>query len=419
MPVCCRCNGSGRCKGCTCKKNGRACTNCLPYRRGQCSNLGSTTQNTESSEARTTIPAGLREPADQMEPENALLIETVNMTQRIESDGAVQSETVIERVSSEATDGTLSTEPVQDFPNAEPTGLQPATSPLSVNPATMPAVQPIRNPPDQPRLPPFQHMNAPSFAWSELMDGQSFSHAITAAYAEVIHWGRNLFHVPSGKAGISFVNTLSTLFRAYGEGSALESIALRAAMVLPILLLQKPHARSRTKEHVTCLQRRLNSWKMGDIDSLVREGRTIQRQLRITSSSGTMRDQQPQHAKKMFVKNMKYGNVKAALRLLDNQNNGGPLSLDTPNHYNGTLVTVREALFDKHPPGQPAHPETLLNPTIPPEEPHPILFEQLDEDLIRSTALRINGSAGPSGVARFLRMEKDVHLFSASFIRLV
>ncbi len=140
---------------------------------------------------------------------------------------------MIERVLSEATDRTLSTEPVQDFPNLEPTGLQPATSPLSVNPATMPAVQPIRNPPDeprfldQPRLPPFQHMNAPSFAWSELMDGQSFSHTITAAYAEVIHWGRNLFHVPSGKAGISFVNTLSTLFRAYGEGSALESIASR------------------------------------------------------------------------------------------------------------------------------------------------------------------------------------------------
>ncbi len=152
----------------------------------------------------------------------------------------------------------------------------------------MPAVQPIRNPPDelqfpdQPRLPPFQHMNAPSFAWSKLMDAQSFAHAITAAYTEVIHWGLNLFHVPSGKAGISLVNTLSTLFHAYGEGSALESIGLRDAMVLPILLLQKPHAHLRTKEHMTCLQRRLNSWKRGDIDSLVREARTIQRQLRIT-----------------------------------------------------------------------------------------------------------------------------------------
>ncbi len=97
-------------------------------------------------------------------------------------------------------------------------------------------------------------MNAPSFSWSDLMDGASFSHTITSAYTEVIHWRRNLFHAPSGKAGISFVNTLASLFRAYGECSTLESIALRAAMVLAILLLQKPHARSKTKDDVACLQ---------------------------------------------------------------------------------------------------------------------------------------------------------------------
>ena len=57
-------------------------------------------------------------------------------------------------------------------------------------------------------------MNEPSFAWSEEIDGTSFSHTITADFAKIIHWKRNLFHAPSGKAGISVVNTLASLFRA-------------------------------------------------------------------------------------------------------------------------------------------------------------------------------------------------------------
>ena len=36
--VCCRCNSKGRCINCSCKKSGKLCENCLPYRRGHCSN---------------------------------------------------------------------------------------------------------------------------------------------------------------------------------------------------------------------------------------------------------------------------------------------------------------------------------------------------------------------------------------------
>ena len=51
-------------------------------------------------------------------------------------------------------------------------------------------------------------------------------------------------------------------------------------MVMPALLLQKPHSSSKAHEHVVCLQRQLNSWQMGDINNLVSEGRTIQRRLK-------------------------------------------------------------------------------------------------------------------------------------------
>ena len=65
----------------------------------------------------------------------------------------------------------------------------------------------------------------------------------------------NLFLVPTEKAGTSFLLAMhmASLFCSYGEGSALESIVLKAAMVMPILLLQKPHNHSKSRDHVRCL----------------------------------------------------------------------------------------------------------------------------------------------------------------------
>ena len=84
-------------------------------------------------------------------------------------------------------------------------------------------------------------MNEPNFLWGTV-DGTNFSRSINSAYHQAIHWRHNLFQVPWGKAGTSFVSELAYLFRSYGESTALESVALRAAMLMPILLLQKPHA---------------------------------------------------------------------------------------------------------------------------------------------------------------------------------
>ena len=108
------------------------------------------------------------------------------------------------------------------------------------------------------------------------MEGWEFSQAVRSAYAEAVHWRRNVFQVPSGGVGKDFVLELTRLYNAYAEGSALESIALTAAMLLPILLLQKPHAQSKAKDHALCLSRRLKSWRSGDIDGLMREGQVIQ-----------------------------------------------------------------------------------------------------------------------------------------------
>ena len=70
------------------------------------------------------------------------------------------------------------------------------------------------------------------FTWGpNEVSSDEFIQSIKSAYAEVVQWKRNIFSVPSGKAGKSFVNELSWLFRSHADGSALESIALTAAMV--------------------------------------------------------------------------------------------------------------------------------------------------------------------------------------------
>ena len=56
-----------------------------------------------------------------------------------------------------------------------------------------------------------------------------------------------------------------------------------AYCVFQVLLLQKSHARSKSKDHEHC---HLELWHHGDIDTLVKEGTCIQDQLQSTTHSG-------------------------------------------------------------------------------------------------------------------------------------
>ena len=59
------------------------------------------------------------------------------------------------------------------------------------------------------------------------------------AYDEVVHWKTNLFLVPFGSVGKSFITEVARLYRAVATSSALESVAL-----------QKPYPKSKAKIHV-------------------------------------------------------------------------------------------------------------------------------------------------------------------------
>ena len=77
---------------------------------------------------------------------------------------------------------------------------------------------------------------------------------VNRCFEEVGHWQRNIFSIPTGKAGKDFVSEMARLYQIYAEGSQIESFSLTAAMILPSLILQKPFPGSKTREHVKCIK---------------------------------------------------------------------------------------------------------------------------------------------------------------------
>ena len=168
------------------------------------------------------------------------------------------------------------------------------------------------------------------------------------AYDEVVHWKMNLFPVPFGKAGKQFVSELARLrlYRAFAEGSALESISLKAATVLTTLTLQKPYRNSKAKAHSHYLVHCLASW-LGDIDNMLNEGHTIQnhcfKRTPTISRSSSKHHSQPDLARK-FAKLMFRGKYCAASALLSEEKTSGVLG---ENDVLPSGETVSDALKSK------------------------------------------------------------------------
>ncbi len=106
------------------------------------------------------------------------------------------------------------------------------------------------------------------------------------------------------------------------------------------------------------------------------------------------------------------GKVRAAL---SNNAESGPIDI-----IDGTKKTVEETLMEEHPQASPANHNVVLSPENGDNDFHPVIFDSINAKAIRSTALKIEGSAGPSGLDAFSwrRMctafgEKSIELCSA------
>lgn len=237
-------------------------------------------------------------------------------------------------------------------------------------------------------------MARPVFQWGTV-SGEEFVRVVDSVYDEVVHWRRNLFKVPSGKEGKAFVSELARLFRSYAEATALEQVALKAAMVMPHLLLQKPDPNSKAKDHCAHLSRRLRAWEQGDLLGLVQEGRVLQRHLGARAAKAMDGD----HTASLFSKLMFQGKTRAAIRLLSEQGRGSVLPLHQPvDPSDANSETVLDALKAKHPMPGPITSDALAHCAGTPPSHHSIIFDKITGESIRQATLRCSGSAGPSGL---------------------
>ena len=186
-----------------------------------------------------------------------------------------------------------------------------------------------------------------NYEWGRL-NSKQFHKAISSPYEETVFWKRNIFLIPSGRSGKTFVQQLARLFRAYADASELEDIAMKAIVVYQILLSQKPCKSSRSKDHVRHLQRRLTLWQNGDIEELLSEGRCIQSHL------SNHKNSTKNNIARVFSNLMFQGKVRNAINLLSRNSCQGILNPDDTteeidsNEVNH-IMTVKEILRSLHP----------------------------------------------------------------------
>ena len=133
----------------------------------------------------------------------------------------------------------------------------------------------------------------------------------------------------------------------------------------------------------------MSTWLEGDINALVLEGRAIQQRVQ-----GRRVKDENETITKSFTRLMRKGNIRSALRLLS-KFQGTPLSVNQP-ATSDDGKTVLDVLREKHPPACDVSDEILQD--VSDEHFHPVVFESIDCEAIRKSALRTEGSAGPSGI---------------------
>ena len=271
--TCCRCKSLGSCKNCSCSKNKKKCTNCLPSGLNRCKNYLETSEN--STEGSTGDPDAIQS--------NIAITNSVLPIQVLSTP-----------INASSTRGSTWQEELSDS-QVQRNDSNYCDSNYCEWPDPIPIAVPF-------------------FSWGD-SDSSMFIANVNKAYAEVIHWKSNLFPVPFGPIGKSFVTELARLYRAFAIASALEEIALKAATVLTVLALQRPYIRSKTNLYVNCLQRRMESWSNGRVDELLAESKTIQART-FKQSNQCRSSKNTPSISRLFAKLMFQGKCNSAFSIL-------------------------------------------------------------------------------------------------------
>ena len=138
-------------------------------------------------------------------------------------------------------------------------------------------------PPDKPE----NIIESSKYKWGEYADKQ-FEENVSSIHEKIVYWKKNIFLLPISKGGRCFIDETTRLIDAWVRCSPLKNIALKAVMIMPSLLLQKPSIESKTRDHTKAQQRRLQLKTDGHLAELLKEGETIQRSLKNVNAPKTV-----------------------------------------------------------------------------------------------------------------------------------
>ena len=209
---------------------------------------------------------------------------------------------------------------------------------------------------------------------------------INLVYEKIVYFKQNLMPLPAGAVTKELIGELTYWLKHLNEPSSqFNAFAMKAFMIIPDLLLQKPTRTSKAKDNTSALKRRLEEWKNGNIVDLLKEGQHIQD--KFNKYNQTHRSNE--NTAKIFARLISQGKINAAMKLLENATSDtGMLEISND---------VIEELKKKHPDASPIEdPESLLHGPIPRCESY--IYDEIDEQTIRRASMKTKGSAGPSGV---------------------
>ena len=199
-------------------------------------------------------------------------------------------------------------------------------------------------------------------------------------YQIITRWKRNLFYLPTGKAGECFIEELTKVIVHFNTGGAFESVSLMMVTIMFPLLLQKPSPNSKASDHVRYLEKRMDMWKEGRLQDLLNEGKAIQNRMVNKKKKSDSNEQR-------FIRLMEQGKISAALRCIGSLQCG----------VHDISPEVLKVLHEKHPNGNEAEDGSLIQGPLPKKLAEEVMYENLDGKAIYMAAKKVNGAAGPSG----------------------
>ena len=229
-----------------------------------------------------------------------------------------------------------------------------------------------------------QHTKASNLKWGAIQGEENIKTVLRECYKEIISWRKNIMPLPRGKSGEHFIEEVTKLINLFVDKTAWQRLALLAVHVFIPIMLQKPSARSKPRDHSKYLSARLNKWNGGDIKAIMKENKEIQKRLQKSH------EKKEESRDRAFVRNMLLGKIGPAAKYINNE--------DAVKGVHNMNEEIKAILQSKHPEAKASDPSALLQQSQNDGETENVIYEEIDAELVRRTANVMKGSGGPTQI---------------------